>query len=411
MAVSSWELRIKEVRAFEFLDSRGNPTVAVEVETEGGGKGLAIVPAGASKGKREALEIRDGEQRYGGKGVRRAIENIMNKIRPKIIGIPANQQSEIDKIMLEIDGTENKSALGANAILGVSLACAKAASNTLGIELFEYLGGISLRKTPVPLCNVINGGEHAGWNVDFQEYMIVPAGFSTFREAIRCASEIFQKIKEIAKQKGWPLGVGDEGGFAFPLKDNQEALNILTLATEKAGYKPGEDVFFALDIAASAFFNEQKGKYIIRREMKELQTNEMIDYICELCEKYPIISVEDGLAENDWDGWKKLTEKLGGKIQLVGDDIFTTNPNIFSEGIKKGIGNSILVKVNQIGTLTETFRVMDIAKNWGYSTIISHRSGDTEDTFIADLAIATGSGQRENKNRLALTLRKNSKIQ
>lgn len=397
MPKKSDKLRIKDVRAFEFLDSRGNPTVAVEVETEGGGRGLAIVPAGASKGKREAVELRDGDRRYWGKGVRKAIENVLSIIKPKIIGIPADKQEEIDNIMIELDGTENKSNLGANAILGVSLACAKASADTLGVELFEYLTKLFQKNgnkiLPTPLCNVINGGEHAGWNTDFQEYMIVPAGFPTFSEAIRCASEIFQKIKEIAKEKSWSLGVGDEGGFALPLKNNKEALDILALATEKAGYLPGENLFFALDVAASSFFDEEREKYILRREGKELTSDEMIEYICDIVEKYPVVSVEDGLSENDWDGWRKLTEKLGKKIQLVGDDLFTTNPKIFSEGIKRGMANSILVKVNQIGTLTETQKVINMAKSSGYSTVISHRSGDTEDTFIADLAVASGAGQ------------------
>ncbi len=386
--------RIQKVRAFEFLDSRGNPTIAVEVETESGIRGISIVPAGASKGKNEAVELRDGDKRYNGKGVKKAVENVVDKISRAIGGRDVTHQREIDTVLIELDGTENKSKLGANAILGVSLACAKAGANCLGIELFEYLGGKSGYILPVPLCNVINGGEHAGWNIDFQEYMIVPVGFRSFSDAIRCASEIFHKIKSLAQEKGWPIGVGDEGGFALPLKDNKQALEIISKATEKAGYKLGDEVFFAIDLASSSFYDEIKKTYQLKKEGKELDSDGMIDYIVKLIQEYPIISVEDPLSESDWEGWEKLTKILREKnIQIVGDDIFTTNPKIFSQGIKKGIANAILVKLNQIGTLTETIEVINMAKFSGYKTIISHRSGDTEDTFIADLAVAVNSGQ------------------
>jgi enolase len=389
------ELVISDVRAFEFLDSRGNPTVAVEVQTKGGGKGLAIVPSGASKGKKEAVELRDGDpKRFFGKGVKKAVENVNTTIRKAILGMRADKQREIDELLISLDGTKNKSNLGANAILGVSIACAKAAANTLKIEVFEYIGGTFGSTLPVPLCNVINGGEHAGWNVDFQEYMIVPAGFSSFHDAIRCASEIFQTIKKILSEQGIIPAVGDEGGFAPPLKDNESALETLIFATEKAGYTPADNVFFALDLAASSFYNEKEKLYILKKEGKKMNTDELSEKIIRICEKYPIISVEDPLAEDDWDGWKKLTQYLTQKgIQVVGDDIFVTNPEIFEKGIKEKIANAILVKVNQIGTLTETFEVLNMAKRTGYSTVISHRSGDTEDTFISDLAVGVNAGQ------------------
>lgn len=389
------ELVIADVRSFEFIDSRGNPTVAVEVETKGGGKGLAIVPSGASKGKKEAVELRDEDpKRFLGKGVKKAVENVNTTIRKAILGLRADKQREIDEILISLDGTKNKSALGANAILGVSIACAKSAANTLKMEVFEYIGGAFGSTLPVPLCNVINGGEHAGWNVDFQEYMIVPAGFSSFHDAIRCASEIFQTIKKILSEKGIIPAVGDEGGFAPPLKDNESALETLILATEKAGYIPADNVFFALDVAASSFYNEREKIYTLKKEGKKMNTDELSEKIIRICEKYPIISVEDPLSEDDWDGWKKLTQYLTQKgIQVVGDDIFVTNPEIFAKGIKEKIANAILVKVNQIGTLTETFEVINMAKRTGYSTVISHRSGDTEDTFISDLAVGVNAGQ------------------
>ncbi len=389
------ELVIADVRSFEFIDSRGNPTVAVEVETKGGGKGLAIVPSGASKGKKEAVELRDEDpKRFLGKGVKKAVENVNTTIRKAILGLRADKQREIDEILISLDGTKNKSALGANAILGVSIACAKSAANTLKMEVFEYIGGAFGSTLPVPLCNVINGGEHAGWNVDFQEYMIVPAGFSSFQDAIRCASEIFQTIKKILSEKGIIPAVGDEGGFAPPLKDNESALETLILATEKAGYIPADNVFFALDVAASSFYNEREKIYTLKKEGKKMNTDELSEKIIRICEKYPIISVEDPLSEDDWDGWKKLTQYLTQKgIQVVGDDIFVTNPEIFAKGIKEKIANAILVKVNQIGTLTETFEVINMAKRTGYSTVISHRSGDTEDTFISDLAVGVNAGQ------------------
>lgn len=388
-------LPIKNIRAFEFLDSRGNPTIAVEVEIETGESALAIVPAGASKGKNEAVETRDGDRRYFGKGVRKAISNV-EKIFEAIRGKDASDQYSIDSEMIKLDGTENKSKLGANAILGISLACAKVSAKKNNQELFDYLRKIFGNRTtsiPVPLCNVINGGEHAGWNIDFQEYMIVPAGFDSFEESIRCASEIFHTIKKFLSEKSISVGVGDEGGFAIPAKNNEEPLEILTYATEKAGYRIGDHVWFALDVASSSFYDEDKQLYILRRENKKLSSDEMIDYILKLCQRYPIISVEDGVSETDWDGWKKITSAIGKKVQLVGDDVFVTNPKIFRKGIQEGIANSILVKVNQIGTLTETFDVIKTAKYSRYTTIISHRSGDTEDTFIADLAVAVDSRQ------------------
>lgn len=382
---------IKNVRGFEFLDSRGNPTVSVEVELESGEVGFAIVPSGASKGKNEALELRDGDKRYFGKGVRKALANV-----EKLFQVVRNfqDQKSIDLKMIELDGTWNKSNIGANAILGISLAYAKACAKHMKIELFEYLGlGNKKFSIPVPLCNVINGGEHAGWNVDIQEYMVVPVGFDSFEDAIRCSSEIFHTIKKILSEKSISVGVGDEGGFAIPAKNNEEPLQILTQAVEKAGYKLKDQVFFALDVASSSFYDEKEKLYVLKREGKKFDSYHMIEYISKLCEKYPLISVEDPMAEDDWEGWKNITNLLGKKIQLVGDDVFVTNPKIFQRGIYNGIANSILVKVNQIGTLTETFEVLNMAKESSYSCIISHRSGDTEDTFIADLSVGTDSKQ------------------
>ncbi len=388
-------LCIEDIMPFEFLDSRGNPTVAVEVLLSGGARGLAIVPSGASRGKREALELRDGDKkRFHGKGVTKALKNIREKILPKLKGVRADNQHIIDGIMLSVDGTRNKSSLGANSILAVSLAVAKASANALGVELFEYLGGKYAKSIPVPLCNVINGGEHAGWNIDFQEYMLVPVGFGSFHDAIRCASEIFHTLKKIIVENGWSVAVGDEGGFAPPLDSNKTALELLMRAVEKSKYKVGDEVFFALDVASSSFWDEKKKKYVLRREGKTLDSDDMAEYIIRLCEEFPIISVEDPMSEDDWDGWKKITSVLCDRgVQVVGDDVFVTNPEIFQRGISEGVGTAILVKVNQIGTLWETLEVIDMAKRFGYSTIISHRSGDTEDTFIADLAVGVSAGQ------------------
>ncbi|HOJ44101.1 MAG TPA: phosphopyruvate hydratase [Syntrophorhabdaceae bacterium] len=381
---------IYDVYAREVLDSRGNPTVEVEVTLESGHTGRAIVPSGASTGEREALELRDNDpKRYKGKGVKKAVENVNNIIAPKIEGFDALDQIMVDNLLIELDGTENKSNLGANAILGVSLAVARAASEYLGLSLYRYIGGIPARELPVPMMNVINGGVHAQNSLDAQEFMIVPAGADTFKEAIRMGTEVFHTLKGVLKEKGFATGVGDEGGFAPDLKNTKEALNMLIVAIEKAGYRPGEDVFIALDPAASEFFKD--GKYYIDGNV--WGHDEMIDFYESIIKTYPIISIEDGLAQNDWDGWKKFTERCASKIQIVGDDIFVTNPKIFAEGIQRGIANSILIKLNQIGTLTETLTTIEMAKRAGYTCVISHRSGETEDTFIADLAVATNVGQ------------------
>jgi enolase len=382
---------ILDVIGREVLDSRGNPTVEAEVYLEDGSSGKAIVPSGASTGSREALELRDkDEKRYKGKGVIQAVKNINEIIAPELIGLESFDQYLIDKTMLEIDGTENKSRLGANAILAVSLAVARASANSLGIPLYSYLGGIQARELPVPLMNVINGGKHADNPLDFQEYMIVPLGPS-FKESLRWAVEVFHTLKSILKSKNLNTNVGDEGGFAPYIETNEEPLSILVDAIKKAGFEPGKDIALALDPAASEFYEDKK--YVLKAEGKSLSSDEMISFLEYLIEKYPIVSIEDGLSEEDWDGWQKLTEKLGKKIQLVGDDIFVTNPKILAEGIEKGIANAILIKVNQIGTLTETFDTIRLAQQSGYKTVISHRSGETEDTFIADLAVAVNSGQ------------------
>ncbi|HOP85838.1 MAG TPA: phosphopyruvate hydratase [Syntrophorhabdaceae bacterium] len=381
---------IYDVYAREVLDSRGNPTVEVEVTLESGSTGRAIVPSGASTGEREALELRDNDpKRYKGKGVNKAVKNVNTIIAPKIEGFDALDQIMVDNLLIELDGTENKSNLGANAILGVSLAVARAASEYLGLPLYRYIGGIHARELPVPMMNVINGGVHAQNKLDAQEFMIVPAGADCFKEAIRMGAEVFHTLKGVLKDKGFATGVGDEGGFAPDLKNTKEALDMLVLAIEKAGYKPGEDIFIALDPAASEFFKD--GKYHIDGNV--WGHDEMIVFYESIIKDYPIISIEDGLAENDWDGWKKFTDRCGSRIQIVGDDIFVTNPKIFAEGIKKGIANSILIKLNQIGTLTETLTTIEMAKRAGYTCVISHRSGETEDTFIADLAVATNVGQ------------------
>lgn len=381
---------IYDVFAREVLDSRGNPTVEVEVTLESGVMGRAIVPSGASTGEREALELRDGDaKRYKSKGVQKAVDNVNNSIAPEIEGLDAIDQAYIDNLLIELDGTENKSKLGANAILGVSLALARASAEYLEIPLYQYIGGIRGRELPVPMMNVINGGAHAQNDLDAQEFMIVPAGADCFKEAIRMGAEIFHTLKGVLKDKGHVTGVGDEGGFAPQISSTKEALDLLMVAITKAGYKPGKDVFIALDPAASEFY--KKGKYHIDKNVWD--SNKLISFYESIIGDYPIISIEDGLAQNDWKGWKVFTDRCTSKIQIVGDDIFVTNPKIFMEGIKKGIANSILIKLNQIGTLTETLTTIELAKRAGYTCVISHRSGETEDTFIADLAVATNVGQ------------------
>ncbi|MFZ5515561.1 MAG: phosphopyruvate hydratase [Candidatus Zhuqueibacterota bacterium] len=385
---------IVDVFGREILDSRGNPTVEVDVVLESGVGGTAAVPSGASTGEHEAIELRDGDKsRFLGKGVRNAVENVNEIIADEIIGEDATEQILIDKILMELDGTENKSKLGANAILGVSLAVAKAAANAMDLPLYQYIGGVHARMLPVPMMNIINGGAHADNNVDLQEFMIMPAGASSFAEALRMGAETFHSLKSVLKAKGYNTSVGDEGGFAPNLKSNEEALQVIVEAVEKAGYKPGEDIYFALDPASSEFFDKAKQKYILKSEKKELTPAEMVKYYAKLVEKYPIVSIEDGMAEDDWDGWKIMTDQLGGKIQLVGDDLFVTNTKRLLEGIQKGICNSILIKVNQIGTLTETLDAIEMAHKAGYTAVVSHRSGETEDTTIADIAVAANTGQ------------------
>ncbi len=386
---------IVDVYAREILDSRGNPTLEVEVFLESGSFGRAAVPSGASTGEREAMELRDGDKsRYLGKGVLQAIDNVNNVIAEEIIGMEAEDQVGIDMKMIELDGTEYKTNLGANAILGVSLAVAKAAADEAGQPLYKYIGGANARELPLPMMNIINGGEHADNNVDIQEFMIMPAGASCFKEALRMGAEIFHALKSVLKGKGYNTAVGDEGGFAPNLKSNEEALEVIMEAIVKAGYKPGEDVLLALDVASSELFDKEKGVYTLENETQKVKTSaEMVDFYENLVNKYPIISIEDGMAENDWDGWKLLTDRLGKRVQIVGDDLFVTNPKILKEGIQKGIANSILIKLNQIGTLTETLEAIEMAKRAGYTTVISHRSGETEDTTLADLAVAVNSGQ------------------
>ena len=385
--------QITDVYAREILDSRGNPTLEVEVFLESGAMGRAAVPSGASTGEREALELRDGDKtRYLGKGVLKAVDNVNDVIADQIIGMEATDQVGVDKKMLQLDGTEFKSNLGANAILGVSLAVAKAAADDAGLPLYQYIGGANAKELPLPMMNIINGGAHADNNVDIQEFMIMPCGAANFREALRMGAEIFHALKGVLKGKGYNTAVGDEGGFAPDLKSNEEALEVIMEAIVKAGYKPGEEVLLALDVASSELFKD--GKYVLENEAQPEKTaDQLIDFYENLVNKYPIISIEDGMAENDWDGWKKLTERLGKRIQIVGDDLFVTNPAILKEGIKKGIANSILIKLNQIGTLTETLDAIEMAKRAGYTTVISHRSGETEDTTLADLAVAVNAGQ------------------
>lgn len=377
---------IIEIYAREVLDSRGNPTVEVEVITESGAYGRAIVPSGASTGEHEALEMRDGDKtRFGGKGVLNAVQNVNDIIAPEILGLDVTEQRLIDTIMLDLDGTENKSKLGANAMLGVSMAVMRAGADFLGLPLYRYIGGIGPYYLPVPMMNVLNGGKHADNNVDMQEFMIVPAGAPTFREAIRYAAETFHALKKVLEEKGYVTSVGDEGGFAPNLKNNREPLELIVKAIEKAGYKPGEDIFIAMDPASSEFYED--GKYNLKSENKKLSAAEMVDYYADLVANFPIVSIEDGLAEDDWEGWKILTDKLGKKIELVGDDIFVTNVKRLQRGIEESVANSILIKVNQIGTISETLDTIELAKTNGYKTVISHRSGETEDTTIADLAV------------------------
>ncbi len=383
---------IVSVKGREVLDSRGNPTVEAEVILDSGVVGRAIVPSGASTGETEALELRDNDKRrFLGKGVLKAVENINIKIADILVGEDATNQVKIDRMMIELDGTENKSSLGANAILAVSLAVAKASAEELGLPLYRYLGGTNAKVLPVPLMNVINGGAHADNKLDFQEFMIVPVYGGSFKEALRAGVEIFHTLKKVLKEKGLSTNVGDEGGFAPELNSTKEALDILMLAIKKAGYEPGEDILLALDAASSEFYDKEKGVY--KFEGEELKSNDMIILYEELVSAYPIISIEDGLAENDYEGWKKLTEALGKKVQLVGDDLFTTNPKLIQKGIEENIANSVLIKLNQIGSLTETLDAIELAKSNAYTNIISHRSGESEDTFIADLAVGTNAGQ------------------
>jgi enolase len=386
---------IVEIKAREILDSRGNPTVEADVFLSDGSFGRAAVPSGASTGENEAVELRDGDKsRYMGKGVLKAVANVENEIEPALLGYDATDQGSLDKRMIELDGTPTKARLGANAILAVSLASARAAADALYIPLYRYLGGVHANILPVPMMNIINGGAHADNCVDPQEFMIVPHGAATFADAIRYGSEVFHNLKAVLKKRGYATSVGDEGGFAPNLKSNEEAVEVIVEAIQKAGYKPGEDVSIALDPAASEFYDQDKKKYVFKKsDKRELSSDEMIAFWADWVAKYPIISIEDGMAEFDWDGWKKMTDTLGKKIQLIGDDIFVTNPAILAKGIEKGIANSILIKVNQIGTLTETLDALRMASNAGYTNVVSHRSGETEDTFIADLVVATGAGQ------------------
>ncbi|WP_374047197.1 phosphopyruvate hydratase [uncultured Phascolarctobacterium sp.] len=383
---------ITEVYAREILDSRGNPTVEVEVCLEDGSIGRAAVPSGASTGVHEAVELRDGDKtRYLGKGVTKAVDNVNDVIAEALIGLEATRQVEVDEMLIRLDGTPNKGKLGANAILGVSMAVAKAAAASVGLPLYLYLGGVAAQELPVPMMNILNGGQHADNNVDIQEFMIMPVGAASFSEALRMNAEIYHGLKALLNAKGLGTGLGDEGGFAPNLKSNEEAIEVILEAVKKAGYKPGEDIMIALDVAASEFYKD--GKYQMEGEGLVKTSNQMVDYLAALCAKYPIVSIEDGLAEDDWKGWKALTKKLGDKVQLVGDDLFVTNEQRLLEGIKNATANAILIKVNQIGTLTETFNAIETAKRAGYTCIISHRSGETEDTTLADIAVAVNAGQ------------------
>lgn len=383
---------ITEVYAREILDSRGNPTVEVEVILEDGAVGRAAVPSGASTGVHEAVELRDGDKsRYLGKGVTKAVDNVNDIIAEALIGLEATRQTEIDEMLVRLDGTPNKGRLGANAILGASMAVARAAASSVGLPLYLYLGGVAAKELPVPMMNILNGGEHADNNVDIQEFMIMPVGAKSFSEALRMNAEIYHNLKALLKEKGLSTALGDEGGFAPNLSNNAEAIEVILEAVVKAGYKPKDDIVIALDVASSEMYKD--GKYHLEGEGLVKTSEEMVDYLAELCEKYPIISIEDGLAEDDWAGWKLLTKKIGKKVQLVGDDLFVTNEERLVQGINKGVANAILIKVNQIGTLTETFNAIETAKRAGYTCIISHRSGETEDTTLADIAVAVNAGQ------------------
>ncbi len=382
---------IVEIRAREVIDSRGNPTVEVEVLTASGAFGRAIVPSGASTGEKEAVELRDDDKkRYLGKGVLKAVKNVNTEIAKGLVGESVLDQNRIDHLLIKMDGTANKSRLGANAILGVSMAVAHAAANYLGLPLYRYLGGFNAKKLPVPMMNIMNGGAHANWGIDIQEFMIMPVGAKNIKEAIRMGAEIYHNLKAVLKEEKLPVAVGDEGGFAPVLKQNEQALKLIVKAIENAGYVPGKDVYLALDVAASELW-EKGNKYDF--EGKKITSDEMIDFYEKMVKKYPIISIEDGLGEHDWEGWKKLTARLGKKVQIVGDDLFVTNPSILRKGIDQGLGNSILIIVNQIGTLTETFDAIEMAKQAGYTAVVSHRSGETEDTTLADIAVAFNCGQ------------------
>ncbi len=384
--------KIKKVKAREILDSRGNPTVEVDVILDNGILGRAAIPSGASTGSKEAVELRDGDKkRYLGKGVLKAVNNVNELIAPNVIGKDPKEQKSIDYLMIDLDGTENKAKLGANAILGVSLAVAKAGAQDAGMPIFMYLGGEKARRLPVPFFNILNGGKHADNNVDIQEFMIAPIGAKSFKEALRIGAETYHNLKAVLKSKGLNTSVGDEGGFAPNLSSNEEAVKIIITAIEKAGYKPAQDISIVLDPAASEFYRD--GNYILKADKSRLSSEEMVKYYANLISKYPIICIEDGLAEDDWEGWEILTKELGDKIQLTGDDIFVTNPRILAQGIKRGIANSILIKLNQIGTLTETLETVGMAKRAGYTCLFSHRSGETEDPFLADITVATNAGQ------------------
>jgi len=383
---------IDNVYADEVLDSRGNPTVRATVVLSDGTKQSAIVPSGASTGKREALELRDGDNRFLGKGVLKAVENVNTTIADELLGMSPYNQAEIDATMKDIDGTNNYANLGANAVLGVSMAVARAAADSLNIPLYRYLGGANAMTMPVPMFNIINGGEHANNSVDFQEYMIMPVGFENFNEGLRATAEIYQHLKKVIDEMGESTAVGDEGGFAPNLKSNEEPLEVIVKAIEKAGYVPGEQIALALDVAASELINE-KGLYVLKSENREITSEELVNYYADLCAKYPIVSIEDGLSEDDWDGWKVLTEVLGDKVQLVGDDLFVTNASILNEGINKNIANSILIKPNQIGSVSETMLTIRLAQRNNYNCVMSHRSGESEDAFIADFAVALNCGQ------------------
>jgi enolase len=386
---------IESIHARQILDSRGNPTVEVDVVTESGASGRAAVPSGASTGTHEAVELRDGDKKtYLGKGVLKAVDNVNNIIASEIIGFDVFDQNLLDKIMIDLDGTPTKGKLGANAILGCSLAIAKAAAMEAGMPLYRYIGGVNANTLPVPMMNILNGGSHADNSIDFQEFMVMPVSASTFSEALRMGTEVFHTLKKVLHDKGFSTNVGDEGGFAPNIKSNEEAIEIVLQAIEKAGFKPGEDIFIAMDAASSEFYDAKTKKYTFKKsDGKQLSSDEMVEYWAKWAGKYPIISIEDGMAEEDWDGWKKVTDKIGTKVQLVGDDLFVTNVDFLQKGIDLGVANSILVKVNQIGSLTETINAVNLAKRNGYKSIMSHRSGETEDSTIADLAVALNTGQ------------------